>query len=171
MHLFLNGIYWGLYDMHERPDADHMANYFGGTDYDYDTVNSSQATNGDLVAYNAMMDIAYGPIENAATYAAIQEYLDIDAFIDYMILNAYVGNRDWDGHNWRAARRREPGAGYLFFPWDTEFAASHVSGGRFDPPPEFFGTTLNTNVTNKNGNRRPTGLQRRLERNAEYRSP
>ncbi len=169
VHLFLNGIYWGLYDLHERPDANHMANYFGGEDDDYDTVNSSVATNGDLAAFNRMMNLAYGDIQTPETYAEIQGFLNIDAFIDYMILNAYVGNRDWDGHNWRAARRREEGSGYLFFPWDTEFSASHVRGGVFDPPPDFFTTALATNVTDNNGNRRPTGLQQRLERNAEYR--
>ncbi|MGJ8695484.1 MAG: lamin tail domain-containing protein [Verrucomicrobiaceae bacterium] len=169
VHLFLNGIYWGLYDLHERPDADHMANYYGGQKEDYDTVNSSVATNGDLVAFNEMMDLAYGSITSAGTYAAIQEYLDVDAFIDYMVLNAYVGNRDWDGHNWRAARKREPGAPYLFFPWDTEFAASHVGGGNFSNPPNFETTALNTNVLGNNGNRRPTGLQQRLALNAEYR--
>ncbi len=176
-HLFLNGIYWGVYDLHERPDADHMANYLGGTSDDYDTVNSSVATNGDLVAYNAMMDIAYSAsIDTPATYAAIQEYLDIDAFIDYMLLNAYVGNRDWDGHNWRAGRRREAGAPYYFFPWDTEFAISNVGGGVFSMPSDFEErtldfreTTLQTNVLNNNGNRRPTGLHRRLALNAEYR--
>lgn len=169
VHLFLNGHYWGLYDVHERPDADHMANYFGGKDDDYDTVNSSVATNGDLNAFNAMMNLAYGSIQTTATYAAIQDYLDLDGFIDYMMLNAYLGNRDWDGHNWRAARKREAGAPYLFFPWDTEFAASHVGGGVFPTPPNFFTTSLSTNVTGNNGNRRPTGLQQRLAMNAEYR--
>lgn len=168
VHLYLNGMYWGLYDLHERPDADHMANYFGGDDDDYDTVNSSRATKGDLVAFNQMMNLAYSSIATPATYAAIQEYLDVGSFIDYMILNAYIGNRDWDGHNWRAARRREPGAHYLFFPWDSEFAVSHVGGGVFTPP-DFYRTALSTNVTGRNGNRRPTGLQQRLAGNAEYR--
>lgn len=169
VHLFLNGIYWGLYDLHERPDADHMANTFGGEKEDYDTVNSSVATNGDLVAFNAMMNLAYGSITNSGTYAAIQEYLDLDSFIDYMVLNAYLGNRDWDFHNWRAARRREAGAPYLFFPWDSEFAASHVTGGNFSNPPNFETTALNTNMLGSNGNRRPTGMQKRLALNAEYR--
>ena len=169
VHLFLNGIYWGLYDLHERPDADHMANYLGGDQEDYDTVNSSVATNGDLVAYNQMMNLAYGSIQTQDTYEAIQQYLDVDAFADYMILNAYIGNRDWDGHNWRAGRKREPGAPYLFFPWDSEFAVSHVSGGVFNSPPNFFTTALSTNVTGNNGNRRPTGLQTRLQLNPEYR--
>ena len=37
-----------------------------------------------------------------------------------MLLNFYVGNDDWDGHNWYAGRKREPGAGYQFFSWDAE---------------------------------------------------
>ena len=169
VHLFLNGIYWGLYDLHERPDADHMANYFGGEQEDYDTVNSDVATNGDLVAYNTMMNLGYGSITTAATYAEIQEYLDLDTFIDYMILNAFIGNRDWDFHNWRAARKREAGAPYLFFPWDSEFAASHVVGGNFPTPPDFGPTALSTNVITKNRNRSATGLQNRLALNPEYR--
>lgn len=169
VHLFLNGIYWGLYDLQERPDADHMANYLGGNGSDYDTVNSSVATNGDLVAFNTMMDLAYGTIQTQTTLDAIQQYLDLDAFADYMILNAYIGNRDWDGHNWRAGRKREPGSPYLFFPWDSEFAASHVGGGVFNNPPNFFTTALSTNVTGNNGSRRPTGLQQRLATNPEYR--
>ena len=170
VHLFLNGLYWGLYCLHERPDEDHMAAYCGGLASDYDTVNSAVATGGDLVAFNAMMDIAYGSaIGTAAGLAQIEQYLDLDAFADYMLVNAYIGNRDWDGHNWRAARRRAVGAKFHFFPWDSEFAFSHVAGGVFNPPPGFESTTLNTNVLTKNTNRNPTGLQTRLELNPEYR--
>lgn len=170
VHLFLNGIYWGLYDIHERPDADYMASYFGGNPEDYDTINSSLATNGNLAAFNEMTRIVNSTtISQPSGYSAIQEYLDLDAFIDYMILNTFIGNRDWDAHNWRAARKREPGAKFLFFPWDSEFAASHVSGGNFENPPEFFTTALATDITNNNGRNRPTGIQQRLALNPEYR--
>ena len=41
--------------------------------------------------------------------------------MDYMILNFYTGNKDWDHHNWVASRNREnPGKGFQFFPWDSE---------------------------------------------------
>ena len=38
VHLYLNGIYWGLFQIEERPEANFAASYFGGTDDDYDVV-------------------------------------------------------------------------------------------------------------------------------------
>lgn len=168
VHLFLNGLYWGVYDLHERPDADYMVEYFGGDDSDYDTINNLTATNGDLAAYNTMVALADSDIENPATYEAFQEFVDLDSFIDYILLNFYIGNRDWDFNNWRAARRREAGAKFFFFPWDSEFAATHVTGGRFPSPPDFFSTTLQTNIVDSDRPRRPTGIHTQLLLNDEY---
>lgn len=38
VHLYLNGTYWGLYQIQERAEANYAASYFGGTDDDYDVV-------------------------------------------------------------------------------------------------------------------------------------
>jgi len=35
IHLYLNGLYWGLYCLHERPDEHFAAVYFGGDEEDY----------------------------------------------------------------------------------------------------------------------------------------
>ncbi|MEX0586755.1 MAG: CotH kinase family protein, partial [Pirellulales bacterium] len=56
VHLYLNGLYWGLYNPVERPDAQFAEEYFGGTDEDYDALNRRTSTteviDGDLVRYN-----------------------------------------------------------------------------------------------------------------------
>ena len=36
VHLYLNGVYWGLHRLHERPDEHFAAEYFGGNDADFD---------------------------------------------------------------------------------------------------------------------------------------
>ncbi|MEZ5304533.1 MAG: CotH kinase family protein [Verrucomicrobiales bacterium] len=168
MHLYLNGIYWGIYYAHERPDADYMAAYFGGTSADYDTLNSGTALTGDKAAWNAMVAIANSGVGDPAVYAQISDYLNVENLIDYMLLNIYVGNRDWDGHNWRAGRKREPGAGYLFFPWDSEFSISANNPGVINSPAGIAGA-LGTDVTNKNNANGPTGLHQDLRASAEYR--
>ena len=38
VHLYLNGLYWGLYQIQERAEADFAASYRSGTDDDYDVV-------------------------------------------------------------------------------------------------------------------------------------
>ncbi len=167
VHLYLNGLYWGMYHVHERPDGDFMASYFGGESEDYDTVSAGSARSGNLVAWNRMMTIANSNIADPTRYASIQQYLNLDSLIDYMLVNFYVGNTDWDGHNWRAARKRETGAGYLMLPWDSEFAISPNGAGVINSP-QPISNALTINVTGKNGSGRPTGLHQKLTTNAEY---
>lgn len=164
VHLYLNGIYWGIYHIHERPDQDYMESYFGGQDDDYDAINSGQATSGTVTAYNAMTDVAEGNIADPTVYETMKSHLDIESFIDYMLVNFFVGNNDWDGHNWRAAGTGPTGEPFRFFPWDTEFA---ISQNRNSTSP--LSDALTLNVTGKNGGNRPTGIHQDLSQNAEYR--
>ncbi|MDB4283003.1 lamin tail domain-containing protein [Akkermansiaceae bacterium] len=166
LHVYINGIYWGIYHLHERPDQDFMEAYFGGQDSDYDAINSNVATSGTAAAYNAMADVAEGNIASTAVYETMKTHLDIDSFIDYMLINFYVGNNDWDGHNWRAAGTGPTGVPFHFIPWDTEFA---ISPNRTSPAYLDIAGALNINRTGVNGNNRPTGIHQDLALNAEYR--
>lgn len=164
LHLYINGIYWGIYHIHERPDQDFMEAYFGGQDDDYDAINSGQATSGTTAAYGAMTDVAEGNIASTAVYETMKGHLDIDSFIDYMLINLFVGNNDWDGHNWRAAGTGPSGVPFHFIPWDTEFA---ISPDRNATAP--ISGALTINRTGLNGNNRPTGIHQDLAKNAAYR--
>jgi len=130
-HLYLNGLYWGLHGIHERPEEDWAASYFGGTENDWDILKNTTAfevLSGDLTAWNAMRSFANSGLANASQYQQIQQYLDVDSLIDYMILNIYGGNTDWPHHNWYAGRRRNPAGTFKFFNWDAE----HVLKGTGD---------------------------------------
>ena len=57
----------------------------------------------------------------SATMKQIGQYLDLPELADYLILNLYAGNSDWDrSANWFAARPRTPGGRFRFFVWDAE---------------------------------------------------
>lgn len=166
-HLYINGIYWGLYYLHERPDQDYMEAYFGGEDTDYDAINKGQAQGGTLTRYSAMAAISRGNIASNTVYETLQTHLNLDSFIDYMMLNFYIGNNDWDGNNWRAAGTGPTGVPFHYFPWDSEFA---ISTPRNSPGYLNIANALNINVTGRNNrNNRPSGIHQDLTQNADYR--
>ncbi|MBT7852815.1 MAG: hypothetical protein HN675_05795 [Opitutae bacterium] len=166
VHLYLNGLYWGLYNPSERPTESFMASYYDGEPEQFDTQNVNEAKSGDLQTWNTMMALANGGLGAAEAYGEIQEYLDVDNLIDYMMLNFYVGNDDWDGHNWYAGRKREVGAGYQFFSWDAELSISRHA----NPPPQpDFDIILNRDRTGLNSNNKPSRLYTKLRDNLEFR--
>ena len=116
VHVYLDGVYWGQYQLMERANAAFMASNFGGEPEDYDALNAGNAIDGDLVAWNALLDA----IDDG--YDAVKSYLDVENYADYLLLQFYGGN-DWDWRpesNWMGARKREPGAGFKFFAWDSD---------------------------------------------------
>lgn len=89
------------------------------------------AENGDLELYNTLLSLAEqaqnnnvyhqiaGEDEKVVRNPQVEPYLNVDEFIDYMLINQYVGNTDWDYHNWYAIRKRG-GDGFHFVCWDSE---------------------------------------------------
>ncbi|MCP3693794.1 MAG: hypothetical protein GY917_16445, partial [Planctomycetaceae bacterium] len=143
MHLYINGVYWGLYNPVERPDAAFSASYHGGVKDSWDAINQDSSPDGNYDAWNRMLAMLNEDVTDNAVYQKLQgnhpdgtanpEYenlLDVDNMIDYMILNFYVGNRDWPHRNWYTGRDREGDQGFQFYPWDTETALSNVGTDR-----------------------------------------
>jgi hypothetical protein len=119
VHLFLHGLYWGVYDFTERPDANFAAAYLGGASEDYDVINESDAKDGTLDRFNVMRSLT--GLAGEKQYVKLQDVLDLTNFIDYVLLNYYAGNQDWgEEKNWYAIHRREPGGRFQYFVWDGE---------------------------------------------------
>ncbi len=163
VHLYLNGLYWGLYNPVERPTGNFGEEYFGGSNDDYDILAISRhasaavvAKEGDLVAWNEMQALANAGLSSPEAYAAIQEYADIDNLIDYMLIHQYATNHDGpaSGNNMRVLRRREPGEPFRFYVWDMEFT--------------FWNATENSNVNVDLANT-ITRVYDRLRDNPEFR--
>lgn len=168
VHLYLNGLYWGIYNPTERPDRIFAAANMGGEEDDYDVIKDRiEVVDGTAEAWDTMMDVARGGRMDEARYQRLQgnhpdgarnpqyePYLDVVNFIDYMVLNLYGANWDWDEHNWLAIRNRvHPGKGFQFFSWDAE----HILEG------------INANELSTNYSNRPSGLFHLLNRNASFR--
>lgn len=130
VHLYLNGLYWGLYNPVERPEAEFGQSYFGGDDDEYDAINRRTVTNeaidGTLDAYNALLALADKDLTVPASYDAVGAMLDLDDLADYMLIHQYMTNRDGpccaESNNMRAVRRRVEGEKFRFFVWDMEYS-------------------------------------------------
>ena len=121
VHLYLNGLYWGIYNLTERPDAAFAASHLGGKPKDYDSFNADKLLEGTRDAWAELMKHVNMSATSRADYVAVTETLDLPAFADYMIVNLYGANADWDrSSNWYAARRRNPPGKFHFLIWDAE---------------------------------------------------
>ncbi len=167
VNVFINGLYWGLYNLSERIDDDYCKYHFGGSKTDYDVVKREdylEASEGSLDKWNQLMRLS----EKASlgrTYRIItgqeaqtpggepEVFLCVDNFIDYMLINQYGGNVDWDQHNWIAVTNREdPSEGFRFICWDSEQTLHGPSSNVLD--------TKNTDC--------PTYLFQNLMKNAAF---
>ena len=109
-HLYVNGAYFGLYHVRERFDASFLAAYLGGDEDDYEAVNGGRAVDGSGSAWSQV-------VANAGDYEAVQAWLNVENFLDYMVLNFYAGN-DWDwnpNQNWMSAGPTTADAGGFVF--------------------------------------------------------
>lgn len=124
-HLFINGLYWGLYDVSERVSDNFMEDYFAGTETDYDVINHDGLADGETVAFDRLVELAKtGQYDQIMT----EKLLNVENFIDYLIINFYIGNADWGTNNWYMARNRvEPGNGFYSFCWDSESSLTDVN--------------------------------------------
>lgn len=114
-HLYLNGLYWGLFQTQERAEARYAASYFGGDKEDYDVVKVNtdyyqyemEATDGNLDAWNRIWSLCTTGFYNNKEYFRLEGknsigkplkgaevLVDIDNLIDYMMIIFYTGNYD-----------------------------------------------------------------------------
>jgi hypothetical protein len=129
VHLYINGVYWGLYLAQEWPVASHYAAYNGGDKDRIDALNGGSATNGTTQAWNEVKSIVA-----SKDWTRIQQAIDIDNFIDWTLLYFFAGNQDvkTDG-NWRAAGGGPDRRPWRFYCWDGERVLEDVNQNGIGP--------------------------------------
>ena len=128
--LYLNGVYWGLYNLTERVDDAFLSNHFDHDDWDLVRPDEEH------VAWDAFADwITGADLSVAAQYEQVIQQLDIENFTSFIILHLWAGNTDWGRHNWYVARMRDdPDTRWRLFVWDAEMTLGmgQVSDGAED---------------------------------------
>jgi hypothetical protein len=128
-HFFLNGVYKGLYNPTERISAKFLQAWHGGGEAWDVIAQSGELRDGDSTAWNQLRNqINTQNPTNQFVYEQISTKLDVDNFIDYLLLNIYAGSQDWPYNNWRAGRERVPSGKFRFYVWDAEWSFGWNNG-------------------------------------------
>ena len=123
VHLYVNGLYWGLFNPVERPDDHFTSAYFGGENEDWFAVSHGGNQGGDNNRWNYLMNTLTGrDLSQSSNYEELKEYLDIPGFADYLIIQWMTGVQDWPGNNWWGGNRNNPEGPFMFFGWDNEWS-------------------------------------------------
>ena len=134
VHLYVNGLYWGLYNPVERPDHSFSAAYYGGDPDHWDAISNDAATNGDMTAWNQMVAKCQQAADSSTVYQELQgrnpdgtpnpaypNLLDVNNYVDYIIVNLWGGNWDWPNKNYWVGRDRSANStGFKAYCWDYE---------------------------------------------------
>ena len=175
VHLYINGIYWGLYNPSERPDASFSESYFGGDEDNWDAINSGNPVDGtdeawrqltrqvrragtsDQAESNAKFLELLGRKPDGTNDPEVENLLDLENYIDYMIVNYYTGNNDWPSKNFYVGRERgADSTGFKFYSWDAERSLNDEEGSH-----------VRINMLNANGG--VASIIAPLRRNDEFR--
>lgn len=118
--VYVNGVFKGYFNLCERLREGFMQKHYQSSEA-WDVQMLNEFSSGDPIHWNEM--IAYlrsANLTNTASYAQVHNYLDVDNYIDYILVNAYSAMWDWPHNNWAAARERSAAGRWRFYVWDAE---------------------------------------------------
>ena len=133
--LFINGEYWGLYNLTEKYSDNSLETQYG-VDKDnvvvYKEGEMDEGQDGDEALYEELWSYADKDFSDDAVYEQFCNIVDIDSFVDYYATEIYIANSDWDPEKnyliWRAriSDGTNPYADgkWRYLLYDTEYSMS-----------------------------------------------
>jgi hypothetical protein len=165
VHLFINGLYWGVYNPTERPA--YGESHYGGDKENWDALkNHEEVLDGNITAYRELLGLiqndrnnwnsGYRDLSDPEDYAAVLEVIDVEMLIDYIIHNMYAAADDWPGNFYMGFDRSGANGGWKFYDWDNEHGMKNS-------------VSLNRTAPHGRDDDSPTKFHHALRSNPEYR--
>ena len=120
--LFLNGEYWGIYTVCERPDAHYLEDHFGFADEEINVIGNWNGLNenGDNTSFLQMMEwLENADLSDDSNYEYLCSLIDVDCFIDYYCLELFIANSDWPVNNMRCYQFQNGKWRWIFYDGDN----------------------------------------------------
>ncbi len=133
--VFINGEYWGQYEITEKLDEDFISAHYGVKKNNICVVKNQELDSGDAAAYEEWGQlrewITSTDLSDESNYNELCEKIDMQSFMDYMSAEIYFNNVDWGSNNtamWKAVNT-DPSNPYADGKWrfvmfDTEYSTN-----------------------------------------------
>ena len=127
VELYLNGEYWGIHNIRDVINEDYLNGKFPDVDRDkidiIDDYIDGIPKEGNADAYNELYSfLEANDLSKAPVYAEASALVDVSQFMNYNILQVYVGNQDWPKNNVKLWRERRDGARWRWMVFDLDVA-------------------------------------------------
>ena len=132
---YLNGAYKGLMYLMERSTEEYVESNYGIEDFDM-IETWVELKRGDWTNFNAFEQF-YS--EDGHTFEDYSEWMDIEEFCDYMIMEFFFANRDWPHNNVVMWRPRSAGGKWRWIVKDMDFGLGLGTNYDFNMFPWFYG--------------------------------
>ena len=104
--LYVNGAYWGLYNLTEHLDETFLATHLDASAW-YTSATAGEPAPDNAHRWHLFADwLAGADLSTAAQYKQAIQQLDIESFTAFFILHLWNGDTAWDSQDWYAARSR-----------------------------------------------------------------
>ena len=134
--VYLNGQYWGVYDLRELPDDHDYTSYnYGQGKYDLQyllTWGGSWAEYGGQKAFDdwhQLYDFIFTyDMKDPDNYAYVKSQYDVTSLVDYVIVNSFTVCTDWLNYNTGWWRGLNPEGGHQkwgYILWDNDATFGH----------------------------------------------
>lgn len=118
--LHINGVYKGYYNLCEQLREGFMKEHHD-SEAAWDVLEVNEFDSGDAIRWNEMLTyLRTADLGEIDGYEGVHNHLDVDNFIDYILVNSFAAMWDWPNNNWVAARERTDQGRWRFYMWDAE---------------------------------------------------
>lgn len=120
--LFLNGEYWGIHNIRERQDEFYFESLYGVSPDSIDILQGNlNASAGSAEEYQALLDYVYSTdLSGESAYQHLNELIDVENYMDYLIIQLYFGNYDWPGNNTKFWKEKKAGEKWKWMVFDLD---------------------------------------------------
>lgn len=93
--VYLNGKYYGLYNMREKLNGDYLKSHYGLEEGSYDLIKYTTANSGTTKNYQNILNyIRKNNVKDQKVYEYIKSQIDVQELCNYLIVESYYGNTD-----------------------------------------------------------------------------